>query len=316
MKKIIVFLLALAIGIGLTGCSNDQKDPGNGKAPQKTLVIGVMPDVESVPFVIAEKNGYFEKEGVQVKIEHFKSAKDRDSALQGGKLDGVVTDIVAVVFSNEGGVNLKIISENDGEIKLISGQDSGINSLEELKGKSIGISSNTIMEYTVDRMLEFAGINPEEVNKVAIPQLPTRLEMLQGGKIHGAILPDPLAGLGMENGAKILITTEELEQKAGVIAFTAQSLQEYPEEIKAVFKAYNAGVTYLQTEPIENYVDYIAEAQGFPAGIQDSMEFPEYNEARPPETRILADVVEWMKVKGLIEGNYEYKDLVDDQVLR
>ncbi|NLV16610.1 MAG: ABC transporter substrate-binding protein [Syntrophomonadaceae bacterium] len=310
MKRIIICVLALTIGLGLTGCGNEQKDS------QKTIVIGIMPDVESVPFVIAERNGYFDKEGVQVKLEHFKSAKDRDSALQGGKLDGVVTDVVAVVFSNEGGVNLKMISESAGDIKLISGKDSGINSVEELKGKSIGISSNTIMEYTVDRMLEFAGLTAEEVSKVAIPQLPTRLEMLQGGKIQGAILPDPLASLGVGNGGKVLISTDELGQKAGAVAFTAQSLDEYPEEIKAVFRAYNAGVAYLQTEPVDSYADYIVEAQGFPAGTQDSLELPAYKEAQPPETRIVADVLEWMKGKGLIEGNYEYKDLVDDKVLR
>ena len=113
-----------------------------------------MPDVESVPFIMAEKNGYFEEEGVKVKILHFKSAKDRDSALQSGQLDGVITDVVAVVFSNEGGTDLKIISKNDGNIEMMAGKDSGINTIAELKGKSIGLSTNTIMEYTVDKMLE------------------------------------------------------------------------------------------------------------------------------------------------------------------
>ena len=118
-----------------------------------------MPDVESIPFIMAQKNGYFKEQGVEVKILHFKSAKDRDSALQSGQLDGVITDVLAVVFSNEGGTNLKIISKNDGDIKLITGKDSGIDSMAALRGRSIGLSSNTIMEYTVDKMLEPADSN-------------------------------------------------------------------------------------------------------------------------------------------------------------
>ena len=104
-----------------------------------------MPDVESVPFIIAEKNGYFTKEGVKVKIEHFTSARDRDSALQSGQLDGVMTDVLAVVFANEGGINLKIISKNDGNIELMAGKDSGITDLAGLKGRTVGLSTNTIM---------------------------------------------------------------------------------------------------------------------------------------------------------------------------
>lgn len=317
MKKVIVCLLVLTIGLGLSGCSSSKEPPDKeNKTSQKTITIGVMPDVESIPFIMAEKNGYFEKEGVQVKIEHFKSAKDRDSALQSGILDGVITDVLAVVFSNEGGIDLKIIAKNDGNIELMAGKDSGINAIAELKGKSIGLSTNTIMEYTVDKMLESAGLKSEEVKKVAIPPLPTRLEMLQGGKIDAAILPEPLAGLGVKNGTRVLISTDQMANKAGAIAFTAQSLQQNPEEIKAVFRAYNDAVSYLKTEPVANYIDYIIEEQGFPAEIKDSLELPAYQNATRPSPEIVADVVKWMQAKRLIEGNYEYKDLVDDQVLR
>ncbi|HBQ87794.1 MAG TPA: ABC transporter substrate-binding protein, partial [Syntrophomonas sp.] len=73
----------------------------------------------------------------------------------------------------------------------------------------------------------------------------TRLEMLQGGKIDAAILPEPLAGVAIKNGAKVLNSTDQMANKAGAIAFTAKSLQESPDEIKAVFKAYNDAVEYL-----------------------------------------------------------------------
>ena len=316
VKKVMVFILALIISLGLTGCNGENPAANENQGSQKTITLGVMPDVESIPFIIAEKNGYFKEEGVQVKIHHFKSAKDRDSALQSGQLDGVITDVLAVVFSNEGGTDLKIISRNDGDIKLMAGKDSGINALAELKGRSIGLSSNTIMEYTADKMLESAGVKPADVKKVAIPPLPTRLEMLQGGRIDAAILPEPLAGLGVKNGAQVLASTDQMANKAGAIAFTAESLQQNPEEIKAVFRAYNRGVEYLKAEPVSSYADYIIEVQGFPAGLKDSLELPAYQEAVPPDPDIVADVLEWMEAKGLIEGSYEYQDLVNDEILR
>ncbi len=315
MKKKLIYLLITICCMSLAGCSQGEKPAEQAKTP-KIICIGVMPDVESIPFVIAEKNGYFLKEGVQVKLVHFKSAKDRDSALQAGELDGVITDMVAVVFANEGGINIKAISRIDGNIQLLAGKASGIKAMSDLKGKDIGISSNTVMEYSLDRMLQAAGMQAGDVQKIAIPQLPTRLEMLQGEKIAAAILPQPLSDLAVKNGATILNSTDAMKNKAGVTAFTSKSLKENPEEIKAIFKAYNEAVVYMKTEPVANYVDFVIEAQGFPAEVKGSFALPQYQMATAPDEKILTDVIDWMKSKELVKSSYGYADLVDEQILR
>lgn len=310
-------MVIMVLGLALAGCGSAKEAPKEQKAAAPvTITIGVMPDVESIPFILAEKNGYFKKEGVQVKIEHFKSAKDRDSALQSGRLDGVITDVLAVVFANEGGIPLKIVSQNDGNIEMMAGKNAGPMKITELKGKSIGMSTNTIMEYSADRMLEAAGIAPADVKKIAIPPLPTRFEMLETGKIDAAIMPEPFVSLALKNGAVGLESTDRMKNKAGAIAFTGQSIKEHPTEIKAIFKAYNEAVAYINNEPAASYADYVIAAQGFPAGVKDSLALPVYRTAAAPDAKIVDDVVRWMKDRQLIKGNYGYKDLVDQTVLR
>lgn len=312
MKKLFIGLLIIMVSLSAIGCRSAHTE----LPAERTINIGVMPDVESVPFIIAQKNSYYEEEGVKVNIQHFSSAKDRDSALQSGKLDGVITDILAVVFGNEGGIKLKIIARNDGNIELMAGKDSAISLVEELQGKAIGLSTNTIMEYSADKMLTRVGLNPGEVNKVAIPPLPTRLEMLLGGKVQAAILPEPLAGLAVKNGARVLSSTDEMGQKAGAIAFTAQVLQDNPKEIQAVFRAYNKAVAYLNQEATGADLNFIIEEQGFPTEIKGSIQLPEYQPATPPDKIVFSDVVRWMQEKDLIKGSYAYEDLVDETILR
>ena len=309
MKKVLVVLMVLLCSFGVFGC-NQQTEV------DKTINIGVMPDVESIPFLIAQKNGYFAHEGVNVNIEHFSSAKDRDSALQSGKLDGVITDIAAVLFANEGGIDLRIIARSDGNILLMAGKDAGVNTVIGLKDKDIGLSTNTIMEYTLDKMLEAHDLQDNEVSKIAIPPLPTRLEMLQGGKIDAAILPEPMAGLAVKNGAHVLTTTDQMDNKAGAIAFTSYSIKENTEEIKAVFRAYNQAVEYLQNEAADNYIDFIIEEQHFPDGIKDSLDLPYYHQAEIIREDVFSDVVDWMLKKDLIKNNYEFNDIVDQTILR
>lgn len=315
MRKLLtVMLVGLCVFI-LVGCG-DKGSNAKEKVPQKTITFGVMPDVESIPFIIAEKNGFFAKAGVNVEIEHFTSAKDRDSALQSGKLDGVITDVLAVVFANEGGIDLKMIAKSEGNILLMAGKDSGIKNVNDLKGRSVGLSTNTIMEYTVDQMLASAGMQASDINKIAIPPLPTRLEMLQGGKIDAAILPEPLAGLAIRDGALTLSSTDELKNKAGAIAFTGKCLKENPEEIKAIFAAYNEAADDLQKQPLGNYADYIIQEQGFPPAIKDSLTLPKYEHASAPDAKIVDNVVSWMRSKNLIKNSFTYKDLTAEGFLR
>lgn len=66
-----------------------------------------MPDIDSIPFIIAQEKGYFKEEGVDVELQYFKSAMDRDSALQSGNLDGGVSDMLAAGFAKAGGFDVK-----------------------------------------------------------------------------------------------------------------------------------------------------------------------------------------------------------------
>ena len=312
MKRLLIALLILTLGLFPLGCAQDKP----AAVPGKMITIGIMPDVDSVPFLIAEKNGYYAKQGVQVKIIPFKSAKDRDSALQSGQLDGVVSDMVAVIFANAGGINLRMCSKTDGNIELMAGKGAGITSVDGLKGRSVGLSSNTVMEYSLDRMLETNQVQPGEVKKVAIPQLPTRFEMLQGGRVDAAIMVQPFSSLALKDGGTVLTSTDVLANKCVTVAFTAETLRDNPEEIKAVMRAYNDAAAYLQTEPSASYLDFVVQAMGFPAQVRDIIKMPQYHKAELPEKRIFNDVMTWMADRQLVKTTYNYDDLINGEVLR
>jgi NitT/TauT family transport system substrate-binding protein len=53
MKKILICLLIIISSFTFIGCAKEK----TASVPEKTITIGVMPDVESIPFIIAEKNG-------------------------------------------------------------------------------------------------------------------------------------------------------------------------------------------------------------------------------------------------------------------
>lgn len=309
MKKILLFsmlILTLALAAGC-GNSNDktQKD-------LQPITIGLMPDTDSLPFIIAKEKGYFAEEGIEVNIQQYKSAMDRDSALQSGNLDGAVSDMLAVAFAKAGGFDVKVTSFTDGSYKLIASKDAGINNVKALAGKDVAVSRNTIIEYVTDQILAKEGMDSESINKVIIPQIPTRLEMLQNGKLAAATLPEPMASIAVSNGCTYVTGSDELGINPGVIMFTAKTVDNKTAEIAAMYRAYNKAVDYLNNTSRDEYIDLVVEKSGFPPAAKEALKLPEYHKAALPKESDVTDCIKWLNNKGLVKEHFSYQDIVVD----
>ena len=118
----------------------------------------------------------------------FSSALERDTAYTSKQVDGVLNDFVSATALNrerDFTRNVRVILRSTQELSLfalLASKDSDIEKIEDVKGKQIAISPNTIIEYVLDRMLGTVGLGHDDVEKVAVPSIPLRLEMLEPGQ--------------------------------------------------------------------------------------------------------------------------------------
>ena len=294
--------------LAFAGCGSEQAK----NAPLPKLTIGLMPDVDSLPFLIAQENGYFKEEGVEVELQQFKSAMDRDAALQSGTLDGDVSDMLAAAFAKDGGFDVNVTSYTDGSYKLIAGAAEPAKTAKELADKDVAVSRNTIIEYVTDQILAKDGMTGDDINKVIIPQIPTRLEMLQNGKLAAATLPEPMASIAVHNGCHFVTGSDELGINPGVIMFTATSVKDKKASIQAMYRAYNKAVKYLNETPQDEYMALVIEKGGFPQASKEALKLPKYHEATLPKESDVTDCIAWLTGKSLISSSFGYDDIVVD----
>jgi len=307
LKKIII-LLVMTVLVITVGCAGQQEK----NKEMKEITIGLMPDTDSLPFIIAQEKGFFADEGITVNIQQFKSAMDRDSALQSGNLDGAVSDMLAAAFAKAGGFDVKITSFTDGSYKLIAGKAEKAAGVKELVGKDVAVSKNTIIEYVTDQILASNQLTSDSINKVVIPQIPTRLEMLQNGKLAAATLPEPMASIAIYNGCKLIDSSDQLGINPGVVLFTSTALDSKKAEIQAMYRAYNKAVQYLNTTDRNEYIDLVMDKGGFPPAAKEAMLLPKYHEAALPKEKDVIDCITWLNQKQLVKQTYSYKDIVAD----
>ena len=310
LKKLLAICLTVLALAMLAGCGTTKQ--ADTKKEMQPLTIGLMPDTDSLPFIIAQEKGFFREEGIEVNIEQYKSAMDRDSALQSGNLDGAVSDMLAVAFAKSGGFDVKVTSFTDGSYKLIASKDSGIKDVKGAAGKDVAVSRNTIIEYVTDQILAKENMDGDSINKVIIPQIPTRLEMLQNGKLAAATLPEPMASIAVHNGCQFVTGSDELGINPGVILFTAKAAADKKAEIQAMYRAYNKAVAYLNNTDRAEYIDLVIEKGGFPPVAKEALKLPKYHEAALPKESDVVDCIKWLNSKKLVTETYSYQDIVLD----
>lgn len=308
MKKSIIVLTVLVMVFSLAAC---ESGTGAGtEEPTPQLTIGVMGSVDAVPLAVAQEKGIFTSNGVKVQVEIFKAAKDRDAALEAGFLDGVICDEIAIAIYQNAGLNMKISGITDGMFTLVAGKDTGINSVADFAGKKVAISENTVIEYTLDKLSKEAGVSGQ-IEKVVVPPMPARMEMLSSGQVDGALLPNPFSDAAILSGSREIAKIDSTGQYISVLAFSAKALKDKAVPIEQFFKAYDESADYINTTPVSEYEDIIISFVGYPEAMKGNIVLPFFrSNALPPKSDV-EEVFQWAKDKGLIT-----KEISVDSVFR
>ena len=305
----------------LTGCGGSDTTNENANAEQNVepITVGLMRIDDSFPFYVAEKEGLFEKHGVTVELQNFSSARDLSTALQGGELDALMTDPVVTALSLKGGTDVRIVAmalgavPEEGRFLVISAPESGITSPEQLEGRNIAISNNTMMDYLVEQYENTLGLDKTAITTVNMPDLMLRTTtLLEGTEIDAAILPDPLAAYAVAEGANVVIDDTKLDENfsQSVVTVTADAIQNNRAAVDAMLDAYNEAIELINANPDE-YRTFALECANVPEALAETYPTPSFTAESIPDEAAIAQVNSWMVERGLLDKAYTYTEMVD-----
>ena len=189
---IIISVVALAsIGIGFFYIQ-EQKKTEKYTGPVDKITVAAAEYLTGVLVYIAEEQGYFEKNGLDVTIKGYGSGKACADALIDGEAD-ISTSADNVFVSNSfehtdlrvlGTVATKQIKE------LVARKDKGITTTDDLLGKRIGVTKKSGAEFQLGVFLTFKGLSQQDVELVDL-QPSEMLEAISNGDVDAVFVWDP-----------------------------------------------------------------------------------------------------------------------------
>jgi NitT/TauT family transport system substrate-binding protein len=307
-------------GPAVVQAENEGTTP-EGPVEPVSLKIAVLPILDALPMHVALEKGYFADHNLDVELVPVTSAPERDQLMQAGQIDGMINELVSTMFYNQNGTQIVIVrfartaTPDSPVFRILASAESGITRVEDLAGVEIGVSEGTVIEYITDRLLENAGLAPEDIVKVAVPRIPDRLNLLQSGELAAGVLPDPVASLAVANGAIVIVDDSSLpEVGASVISFSIAAIEEHPEAVAGFLAALEMAVDDLNANPSE-FTGMMGDLGMVPPPLLESFELPPFVTASVPSEAQFADALQWVLDKGLIANQLNYADSVDPSFL-
>lgn len=257
-KRLILPVIIGIIALGVfSGCgSKDEKISANGEVTEESakkednekLVIHIAGNTQAIA---ADSQGYFEEElegfNAEVELVNFASGPSVASAEATGDIDfGQMGDQPAIAAVAAGyevtAVSLQSVSTEYNQLYALA--DSGIESLEDLKGKKIGVEIGSVKEFQFLKALEIANISKDDVE---IVNSSDTVSLLNGGEIDAAMSNIGTVQQLIDDGTVKVIADGDDTGILSTIWIVARNafIEEHPEETVAILRAYERADKYI-----------------------------------------------------------------------
>lgn len=265
MKKwLLMTIFVLIIGV-LAACGGGNETSG-GKEGKEKVVIGYFPNIDHAPAMIAREKGYYEEalgENVEIEYRTFPDGGTFMTALKSGEIDAGLVGPGPVLNNYSNGANVKIIGgASTGGTVVVASEQSGIENLEDMKGKTfitpgIGCTHDVqfetfLMEKDLDDLAS-ARIGGSLKHVTGNPA--TYQGMFETGQVDLAAVPEPWATILIENGANVVVSTEEIaygENLPNVVLVASGNLiEENKETVQGLVKAQQKAIDFIHNNQEE-----------------------------------------------------------------
>jgi len=317
MKKLLMSLslVLLAALIVFSGCAKKKE------TEMAKIRFGTLPVLQSLDVYVAMEMGYFNEEGLKVDVINFNTAAEKDIAITARQIDGYFGDLFTPIVIEGNGVDISVVATNyDTKAKrhmfgVLAKPNSPYKDISDLKSVPVAISSNSVIHYVTESLLNEGGIKGQNLATMESKNIGLRMQMLMSGQVEAATLPEPLVTAAVKGGATKLADDAGIDASQTVFIFTEEFCKKHPKSVNAFLRAIEKAHKIINTEP-ESVRQIMVSYVRLPEPMKAKYPVPTFPALHLPDEGMVQEVVEWLKGVEALKRDLEYSELVNGSFLR
>jgi NitT/TauT family transport system substrate-binding protein len=252
LVRIALVVSALAISACFSACTHtDNKSAG--LLDKLTIAYNAPPF--SVLADIAQAQGYFRFEGLEVTPLFYSSGKAALDEVLEGKADFATVAETPIMFAIMKGQKISIIATIQSSNKnaaIVARKDRGISTPRDLKTKKIGVNLGTNGEFFMDAFLAIHGMVRQDVTVVDLKpeEIP---KALVSGDIDAAAAWSPFLGQAQKGlGDKgVTLYDQDIYTETSSIVTTQENIRKNPASVTKLLRALVKAEEFVMQHPAE-----------------------------------------------------------------
>lgn len=242
-------LLALAVGMVAWWLRSETAAPPPGN---EGLKLGVARVLHSMPILVANENGYFRDEGLDVSIQPYPSGKAALDGLFRGEVevaDVAQTPIVFSSFRRDDFVVIATFLPDAPSSKLIVAGDSPIRTIADLTGRRVGVPQGTSAHFFLYVLLTDQGLARSDVVEVALAPPEMSTELL-AGRVDAVAVFEPYASEAMAASHGRFFASKRFSETMAYVSLREFS-QRRPGATQRLLRATDRACAWMRQHPSE-----------------------------------------------------------------
>jgi len=241
-----------------------------------TIATGVDPSF--APFYVGREGGFFERNGLDVTVNTGPSGSAMVAFLIGDQVNSAFGAEQAGVSAHIRDPNVVVVAEGTALLRWISVLARGVDSLEALKGKKVGVARGTGSETFWLAVVEKLKLNPADYTIVNV-EAPEMVAALERGNIDAFAVwePWPTRALRAIPGTKILLNNEAVQVVRNFIYMNKAWAEANAEATTRFLRALIEATGFIEANPAQaaqNVARALRQDRGLMAELMTKVRYP------------------------------------------
>jgi len=320
-------LLSLAFGVALIGANAARAADIPSTPEPGTVKIAVEPWLGYGQWYVAQKKGFYAKEGLKdVQIISFQEDKDLDAAMAGGKVTVACVATNTALAMIAAGLPMKavLLMDFSNSADAILSKDS-ITSIQQLKGKQVAYEEGTTSDVLLHYALSHAQMSFSDVDKVPMPA-DSAGNALIAGRVPVAVTYEPYISAALAAGKgfhRLYIAGVDPGLISDVLIVPTSMITRSPAQIEALIRTWQDAMDYYNAN-VKDGRTIIAQAVGSDlASLNSAFDGVTYYTVPAARDafngsfrdRTFGDVLKAAQQAGLVNGNVTADQALDASFL-
>jgi NitT/TauT family transport system substrate-binding protein len=281
--SVIAALLALSVSLAACGGS-DSDGSATGSDSTTSITVGVIPIIDVAPIYLGIKQGFFEDEGLDLKLETAEGGAAIVPGVMSGQYQFGFSNSVSLLLAQSQGLAIKAVSAGvastgkDGNDfgGVVVPADSDIKSAKDLAGKKIAVNTlNNINTITINAAVRADGGDPSKIQYVELG-FPDIAPAVASGDVDAGQLVEPFLTIATSGGDRQVSSNyvaTDPDLMVGMYFTSEKYLEEHSDVVDGFTAAMQKSLAYASDHPDEARA-ILSEYTNIDAGVQEKVVLP------------------------------------------